>query len=72
MRKPRVITRCVANHYTAANERIIEFSNGERGSETHKGGLISFRNMPDGTLRVDVYCCDAGVAVVGPKDRAEG
>lgn len=63
MARPRVLTKCVANTYAGGTERIVEFSNGERGMEAHKGGLISLRNMADGTLRVEVYRCDAGVTV---------
>lgn len=59
--KPRVIVKCVANAYTGPRERIIEFSNG--GRRDNKGGLIAFRNLPDGTLLVNVYGCDKGVEV---------
>jgi hypothetical protein len=62
MPKPRVTTNCVANRYSARNERIIEF----KDDETDKGGLISIRRMDDGTLVVDVYRCDPGVKVLGP------
>ncbi len=60
MTKPRVITRCVANQYTGANERIIEFSS------QFGGGLISFYEQDDGTLSVCVYRCDKTVEVVTP------
>ncbi len=66
MPKPRVITNAIANKHTAGNERIIEFSNGGRTTDEHKGGLISFRNTDNGTLRVEVYRCDPGVVVLGP------
>lgn len=58
MAKPKVSSRCVANNYAAPNERIIELSNGA-GIDC----LVSVRNMPDGTLSVQVYRCDAGVSV---------
>lgn len=50
MKKPSINTRCVANHYAAPNERIIEFSNANGG-----GGLISFRTAEDGSIVVEVY-----------------
>jgi len=57
MRRPRVITRCVADTYAASNERIIEF--GARSA----GGLISFRELDDGTLLIDVYRTSGPVTV---------
>ena len=54
--KPKVITKCVANAHSAANERIIEFSS------KSGGGLIAFTEW-DGRLIVDVYRCDATVEV---------
>ena len=51
MPKPRIVTNCVANHYAAPNERIIEFD----GTDRDHGGLISIRIMDDGRMRVDVY-----------------
>lgn len=59
MRKPTVLTKCVANLYTDANERIIEYSDRETGL----GGLISFRRLDDGSLRVHLYRHDARVNV---------
>lgn len=56
--KPKVITRCVANNYAGPFERIFELSNGKG-----IGCLVSARNMPDGTLSVQVYRRDAGVTV---------
>lgn len=56
--KPKVITRCVANNYAGPFERIIELSN-DKGI----GCLVSVRNMPDGTMSVQVYRRDAGVTV---------
>lgn len=57
--KPSVHTKCVANHYAAPNERIIEFSVGNDGT----GGLIAFRLANDGTLMVDVYRTNGPVTV---------
>lgn len=57
MRKPRVLTKCVANYYASPNERIVEFSHGD------KSGLISFRAMNDGSMLVTVYRTDAGITV---------
>lgn len=53
MKRPRVITKCVASAFQSSNERIIEFS--FPGTEDGKGGgplggLISFRNV-DGKAR---------------------
>ena len=70
MRKPRVLTKCVANAYTSNAERIVEFSNGAR-DETYKGGLIAFRNLPDGTLLINLYRMDKGVTVRVAKERDE-
>lgn len=64
MRKPTVITNCVANAYTGPNERIIEFSDRESsGPNSPIGGLISFRRTDDGRLLVRVYRCDPEVEV---------
>jgi hypothetical protein len=59
-KRPRVVTSCVADQYSAQHERIIEFSS-DKG-----GGLISFREFPEG-LRVEVYRADPTVTVMGPK-----
>lgn len=53
----RVTTRCPANWYAGPQERVVEFS----GSKL--GGLISFRELPDGGIRVEVYRADKGVIV---------
>jgi hypothetical protein len=50
MKKPEVIVKCVANTYSAPNERIVEVS-GERGA----GCLISIRQHDNGELSVAVY-----------------
>lgn len=68
MPKPKALTRCVANSYTGPDDRVIEFSNGSRFADMHRGGLISLRNLPSGVLRVEVYqCSEEGVEVVAPR-----
>lgn len=64
MKRPRVLTRCVAHHYALPDERIIEFS--------HKGvgGLISFQPRADGGLDVYVYRRDKAVRVRVQKPEA--
>jgi len=59
-KRPRVITRCIADAYTRRPERIIEFSH------EGKGGLISFRELPDGRLKIEVYRLDPGVIALLP------
>lgn len=59
-RSIRVNTSPVADRY--GNEKIIEFDSANLGI----GGLVSFLEMPDGTLRIDVYRTDPGVSVYGP------
>lgn len=59
MPKPKVNTHCGANSYTAANERIVEFSS------LSGGGLISFREI-HGTLIINLYNCDKTVIVIAP------
>ena len=62
MKRPKVLTRCVANRYAAPNERIVEFTS------KNGGGLISFATLLDGRLAVDVYRCDPTVVVrIGTK-----
>lgn len=54
MTRPSVNTRCVADSYAdKRHERIIEFD----------GGLISFRELDDGTMRVSLYRLDRRVRV---------
>lgn len=63
-RKPRVVTGCVANHYAASNERIIEYSFPDTGDGAGPlGGLISFRLLNDGTPIVNLYRHDAGIQI---------
>jgi len=57
MKRPKVLTRCVANRYAAPNERIVEFTS------KNGGGLISFATLFDGRLAVDVYHCYPTVVV---------
>lgn len=67
--KPTVLTKCVANHYTGAHERIIEFND---RTLPDGGGLISFRRIQtkDGEtyLRVEVYRCGPDVRVIVPTE----
>lgn len=60
-RRPRVHTRCVANGYSQADERIIEFgANVPDG--TLADGLISFRNC-NGVLNVEIYSTGGPVRI---------
>lgn len=70
MAKPRVITNCVANHFTPPNQRIIEFSDHQVGpgdGQGPPGGLISFTRSGD-ELIVRVYRCDPQVRVIVTND----
>lgn len=58
MAKPSVKTRCVANSYASADERIVEVS-----FPGGKGCLLSFRQAADGTPVIAVYRADAGIVV---------
>ena len=40
-RKPRVLTRCVANYHASPQTRIVEFS----APDIEAGGLIAFRTV---------------------------
>lgn len=64
MQRPRVLTKCVADHYHGPVERIIEFDSKPPCAGAIVGGLISFRYANNGTLRIDIYRCDPGVEVV--------
>lgn len=66
MRKPRVITNCVANSFTGDNERIIEFSDAatEAPDSGVTGGLIAFRRTDDGRLTISVYALSGPIDVV--------
>ena len=54
----KVTCPCVADTYTSACERVVEFS----GSRL--GGLISIREGADGSITVQVYRADRGVLVL--------
>ena len=60
MRRPRVETRCVADQYAAAGERIVEISGGSKGA----GCLLALRFTEDGNIRLDVYRTEGQVEVV--------
>lgn len=64
MRKPTVLTRCVANTYVGRSERIIEVSDRETG----KGCLISIQRQPNGDLIIGAYSADNGVFLRQPSD----
>lgn len=52
-KRPSVTTSCVADSYSMACERIIEFNSNDG---TGRGGLISLRVSPDtGAFVVNVY-----------------
>ena len=57
--KPTVKVNCVANHYTAPNERIIEYT-----FPDGTGGLIAFfaANEHHGPI-VNLYCHDRKVEI---------
>lgn len=57
MAKPRVNTNPVANQYTGAGERIVEYSS------ANGGGLIAFHQTGDGRLIVYLYRHDATVDI---------
>ena len=61
--RPVVSVNCVADHYSSAGERIVEFYS----TRCRVGGLISLVEMDDGGLVVQVYCCDPAVRVLLPK-----
>ena len=60
MRRPRVLTKCVADRFSEkSKERIVEFSDANGA-----GGLISFYMQTDGKLRVCLYRLDDTVVVM--------
>lgn len=59
MRKPTVLTKCVANAYTGPDERIVEVSDRETG----KGCLISIRRHADGRLILQPMRGEPGTVV---------
>jgi hypothetical protein len=58
MKRPTIKSPCVADRHHVGAERIAEFS-GSKGN----GGLISVREMADGSLIVNVYRMDNKVEV---------
>lgn len=68
MRKPKVTTKCVADMYSALNERIVEFSfpGADRGDGTGSpGGLIRFVQLEEACI-VEVYRVDDEVVIRAP------
>lgn len=67
MRKPRLITACVANTYAAEGERIAEFSFPEAASDSGDlpGGLMSLRWNGQSPPVLEVYNVK-GVRVLSP------
>lgn len=61
MKRPRIITPCVADRHAMKGERIAEFST------DHGGGLIRVRQSFDGT-EVEIYRCDPTVRIITPPD----
>ena len=69
MRKPRIISPCVAERYNRRQDsRIVEFA----FPDAQVGGLIEFR-MQNGVPTVEVYRTDGQVQVIAPaQDDKEG
>jgi hypothetical protein len=63
-RKPRVILNCVASHYAAKKERIIEYSFGSDDMGNDLGGLIAFSFDREGNPRVELYRHDKEIKIV--------
>jgi hypothetical protein len=63
MKRPRIITPCVADRHAMKGERIAEFST------DHGGGLIRVRQSFDGT-EIEIYRCDPTVRIITPPDPA--
>ncbi len=53
----KVTTRCVADRYSAPNEKIVEFSSDVGG------GLVSFRIGADNHMHIQVYRTDPNITV---------
>lgn len=64
MKKPKVILKCVANHYTGPEERIVEYSFGSDGKGGAYGGLILFRETSKGEFVVTLYNHSPQVKIV--------
>ena len=59
MKRPRIKSPCVADHYADKRfERIAEFS-----TPNGKSGLIRIRQNEDGSVLVSLYRLDPGVIV---------
>lgn len=72
MPKPKVTTNPVANAYSGDRERIVEYSIRHPAKSTI-GGLIAFRELPDGNLLVNLYRHDPEVDIrVSPTEGASG
>lgn len=70
MKKPRVISPCVAErHNWSRNSRIVEFSN--NGWEGLKGGLMALTNLPNQDFLVELYCLEPGVRVRVPVENLD-
>lgn len=63
IKRPKVTTRCPADHYHGARERVIEFSS------MFGGGLISFLETEECKLLVQVYRQDETVIVTASKEK---
>lgn len=55
--KPKIFSKCVANHYAGPNDTVAEFTGGG------VGGLLSLRQLDSGRLQLYVYRQDAEVDV---------
>lgn len=71
MAKPRLTTRCPADAYTAADERIVEFSFPEAadGTGTLPGGLIRLQYRDGKPPLVLLYRVEGCEVVVADEDR---
>jgi len=61
-RRPTIKSPCVADRYAISGERVAEVHSAKLGI----GCLISAREMPDGTLRIEIYHTDPRVVVLAP------
>lgn len=60
MKRPRITTRCVADHYASKPvERIAEVYDPETGL----GCLIAIRRTGPASMSIDVYRMDEGIEV---------
>lgn len=65
-RKPRVTLKCPANVHSGPTERIVEFSHicNTAAGRVLRGGLISFQELDNGRLNIQVYRLDPGIDVM--------